>query len=414
MSTSKGHNHNIIKAHNLSSVLHKLLLNELVSRVELAEALSLSNTTITNLTAELLNDEIIEEVQVEVATKRQRVGRPRRMLRLIPTSRYAVGVHIGIGMFRVAVTDLFANVIHSTITKFKLGDKYDKVILDIDKVIVKTVETAAVNPDRILGIGVGASGLVDSTSGTTVLAPRLGWEDVPFKDLLESHSNFPVRVDNNVRSMALGEALFGSGREVDVLAFVYGRIGVGAGFVVNGDLYRGSGAGAGEIGHTVILPRGGETCSCGNTGCLETLISENVLLEKATAIAKQDPEGILARSMSQPNKDRPIENVFEAARNGDSETFEMIKEHACYLGIALANLVNILNPELILVGGMFSQGHDLILPTAEEKMRELAFAGLGDKVEIAPTKFGWQAGVIGAASLALNSFLYKPYEGGNK
>jgi len=399
MTTSRGHNHNIIKAHNLSAVLLKLLHKELVSRVELAEALSLSNTTITNLTAELLNNEIIEEVEIEAKTKRQRV------LRLIPTSRYAVGVHIGIGMFRVAVTDLFANVIHSMIKEFELGTTYDRVIRDIHKVIVDTVEAAAVDPSLILGIGVGASGLVDNTSGVNVLAPRLGWADVPFKALLESHSNYPVCVDNNVRSMALGEALFGSGRDVDVLAFVYGRIGVGAGFVVNGDLYRGSGAGAGEIGHTVILPQGGETCSCGNTGCLETLVSEHVLLEKAAAIANQDPEGIVAQALSQPSQDRPIEQVFTAARNGDSKTLEMIKEHACYLGIALANLVNILNPELILVG------EDLILPTAEKKMRELAFAGLGEKVKIASSKFGWQAGVIGAASLALNTFFYQPYKG---
>jgi predicted NBD/HSP70 family sugar kinase len=263
----------------------------------------------------------------------------------------------------------------------------------------------------ILGIGVGASGLVDNKRGVNVLAPRLGWQDVPFKSLLENTTGLPVCVDNNVRSMALGEALFGSGRDVDVLAFVYGRIGVGAGFVVNGDLFRGSGAGAGEIGHMVILPRGGEICSCGNMGCLETLVSEHVLLEKAAAIVNQDPEGILAKALAQQKQNKPIENVFEAARNGDSKTLDMIKEHACYLGIALANLVNILNPKLILVGGMFSQGHDLILPTAEEKMRELAFAGLGEKVEIAPTKFGWQAGVIGAASLVLNTYFYKPYEG---
>ena len=97
-----------------------------------------------------------------------------------------------------------------------------------------------------------------------------------------------------------------------------------------------------------------------------------------------------------------IERVFAAARAGDTEVRAMLDERARYMGIALANLVNILNPKLIIVGGMFSQGHDLILPTAEEKMRELAFAGLGEKIEIAPTKFGWQAGVIGAASLYPN------------
>ena len=111
------------------------------------------------------------------------------------------------------------------------------------------------------------------------------------------------------------------------------------------------------------------------------------------------------------NAGNPIESIFTAARDGDAHTLKMIKERASYLGIALANLVNIINPELILLGGMFAQGQDMILPVAEAKMRSAAFAGLGENVKIAPTKFGWQAGVVGAASLALTSFLYQPLEG---
>ena len=410
MSISRGRNQNIIKAHNVSAILLELLQNKLVSRVELAKILSLSNTTITNLIAELLEEEVISEVEIPVESKRQRVGRPRRMLRLIPDARFAIGVHIGVGIFRVAITDLFAKVIHNRINHFELGSSFETVIQDIHSVITQTIDHAGIDPQRILGIGVGASGLVDTTKGVNVVAPRLKWVNVPFKELLQSYSNYPVCVDNNVRSMALGEALFGSGRDVDVLAFVYGRIGVGAGFVVNGELYRGSSAGAGEIGHTVIIPQGGEVCGCGNTGCLETLISEPVLLKEAQSIAKRNPDSILAKELKKTGKNIPIEQVFAAARGGDRETIEMIEQMSCYLGIALANLINIVNPELIIVGGMFAQGQDLILPKAEEKMRQLAFAGLGENVKIVPTKFGWQAGVIGAASLALYSFFYQPTE----
>ena len=248
-------------------------------------------------------------------------------------------------------------------------------------------------------------------SGVNVLAPRLGWKDVPIQYLLESHLDLPVSVDNNVRSMALGEAFFGAYRGIGSLAFVYGRIGVGAGFVVDGQLFRGSSAGAGEIGHTIMLPQGGDLCSCGNSGCLETLISEPVLVKQAELFAEENPESLLAQYLKKEDISGKMEQIFTAARDGDKISLDFIEDRACYLGIALGNLINILNPEVILLGGMFAQGHDLIIPVAEEKMKEVAFARLGEKVQIAATGFGWRAGVIGAAALALTTFFYQHAEG---
>ncbi|MFN2152899.1 MAG: ROK family protein, partial [Anaerolineales bacterium] len=381
MSSSKGRNLNIVKAHNLSAILLRLLSSKMVSRVELAEELSLSSTTITNLAAELLEDEIIVEEEIEAPAKRSRVGRPRRMLRLVPSARYAIGIHIGIGMFRVAVTDLLANIISNQTAQFDLQSPPEDVIKEIAWVIDKVIQQSGVDRNRIIGIGVGASGLVDTFTGVNVIASRLNWKDVPIRALLESHLNLPICVENNVRSMALGEAFFGIGRSVDVLAFVYGRIGVGAGFVVNGKLFRGSGAGAGEIGHTVILGQAGEICSCGNTGCLETLISEPVFLKQANLLAERYPDSLLAKYLDGQATDNPIEQIFAAARDGDQNTRNMIEERSCYLGIALANLVNIMNPELIILGGMFAQGQDLIMPVAEAQMRATSFAGLGENVK---------------------------------
>ncbi len=207
--------------------------------------------------------------------------------------------------------------------------------------------------------------------------------------------------------MALGEAFFGAGRNVGSLAFVYGRIGVGAGFVVNKELFRGSGAGAGEIGHTVIVPRDGELCSCGNTGCLETLVSEPVLIKQAQILAQIEPEGQLSQILNNGDDNGQMEKIFIAARQGDQLARDLIEDRACYLGIALANLVNMLNPEVIFLGGMFAQGHDLIIPVAEAKMKEAAFANLGNNVQVNATEFGWRAGVVGASSLALTSFFYQ-------
>jgi len=404
--TFLGSNINLVKAHNLQAILLSFLHNKKISRVELAKQTSLSTTTITNLTAELLEEGIIEEEVSDSPARQQRVGRPRTMLRLIPEARFSIGVHIGIGIFRVAVTDLRANFIHNKLSDFELDSSPEEVMQDIADLIEETILDSQIDRSKIIGVGVGASGLVDYDAGVNVLSPRLGWREVPIAQLLQNHINLPVSVDNNVRCMALGEAYFGIGKDVSVLAFVYGRIGVGAGFVVNGQVFRGSGAGAGEIGHTIMLNHNGGVCTCGNVGCLETLVSERVLINKAIVLAKQQPESLLGKYLDQTDESRTLGLIFEAACEGDDGAKGLITELATSLGVALSNLVNVLNPELIILGGMFAQGCDHILPVAEKTMREMAFGGLGEKVRMRVTSFGWRAGVTGAAALALMSFFY--------
>lgn len=411
MSQTKGSNLNLIKSHNLSAILLQMLQDGALSRVELARKLDLSTTTITNLTGELLEQGIITEDNGDNNHQRKRVGRPRTMLELVPNARYAIGVHIGIGLIRVAITDLYAQLLCNAMDHFELGTDPEVVIDQIVNLIEKVLAESNVDQNRIIGVGVGASGLVNPHTGVNVMAVRLGWREVPVVQMLASRLNFPVCIDNNVRAMALAEAFFGCGRQIGVLAFVYGRVGVGAGFVVDGQLFRGSGAGAGEIGHTVMVPRGGQQCTCGNQGCLETLISEPVLVDQAWNLAKARTDSLLYQYLDSEQYDKPIDAIFAAARDGDQASLELIQERACYLGIALANLVNVLNPELIILGGMFAQGEDLLLPIVEQKMRATAFGGLGAKVRLETTKFGWRAGVTGAAALALTNFFYQQPEG---
>ena len=402
-----GSNINFVKAHNLRAILLSLLHNETISRVELAKQTELSTTTITNLTAELLKEGIIlEQESVQESSTRRRVGRPRTMLRLDPDARYAVGVHVGIGLYRVAIANLHAKIIHNSISSFDLNTSPQDVMEEVAISIKQTIAESGIDPERVIGVGVGASGLVDYENGVNVLAYRLGWRDVPISEILGSRLGLPVCVDNNVRAMALGEAFFGAGRGVGILAFVYGRVGVGAGLVVNGQLFHGSGAGAGEIGHTTMLPFQGDLCTCGNRGCLETLVSEPVLVAQAQALAEQHTNSILAQYLRERD-DRVIDRVIAAACDGDVFAQKLFTDLASYLGIALANLVNVFNPEMIILGGMFSQGCDMVIPVAEATMRERAYAGLGEKARLVTTSFGWQAGVTGAAALALTSYFYQ-------
>ncbi len=404
----QGSNLNLVKQHNLQVILLNLLYEPVLSRVQLARRTNLSNTTITNLIAELINQGIVTEINAGPEKDELRpVGRPRTSICLEPNARYVIGIHIGVGIFRVGLANLRAEIIHNQTqyfdTNFPAGDVLDL----IEKLTEEMISESGVGRDRILGVGVGASGLVDFSTGVNLLAPNLDWHDVPLREELQNRLNLPVIVDNNVRTMAIGETYFGAGRGVDSVAFVYGRTGVGAGLTFKGRVFRGSSKGAGEIGHCVILPHGGETCRCGNSGCLETIISESAILRDAQDIAGSNPGGILASILDDRSDRPPIECVFDAARQGDSSVKEMLEGRAYYLGVALANLINLFNPDLILLGGIFSHGEDLFIPPITRTIQQMAFGGMGKNVRLQATSFGWKAGVVGAAALALLHFFFQ-------
>ncbi len=401
-----GSNISKVKWHNMRAVLSMLRHHQHVSRARLAELTGLSTTTISNLVSELLAQGIVAENGMIETAPRQGAGRPRTPLRLVPEARHAVGIHIGVGQIRVAIADLRAKLLSCDSLDHSLDRSAPEVLRDVAGLVDSALAQSGIDRHKVVGVGVGASGLVNPHTGVNVMAPNLGWRDVPIRELLAQYLGLPVSVDNNARTMALGEALFGVGKGIHALAFVYARIGVGAGIVVGERLYRGSTAGAGEIGHTTIVPAGGEPCRCGNSGCLETLVSEPAIVRRAEVLAAQDPDGILAHHLQQ-EEGTAIERIFGAARAGDPTTRAMLEERACYMGIALANLVNVLNPDLIVLGGICIQGADLLLPAIERTMRQRAFADLGKRVRLQTAHFGDRAGVVGAAALALHSFFYQ-------
>jgi glucokinase-like ROK family protein len=402
-------NSTTMKSQNLTAVLFALLHHEPTSRSQLSELTGLSATTITNLIAELLDRGVVVEEGAVKAEGRRSVGRPRTALRLAPEAHYAVGIHIGVGTVCVAVTDLLAHPLCRFTLSHAREAPPEAVLGEAVTLTERAIAECGVAQEKLIGVGVGASGLVDPKTGVNVFAPNLNWRDVPIQQIVTDELKLPVTVENNVRAMALGEALFGAGKGVRTMAFIYARIGVGAGFVVDGQVYRGSGAGAGEIGHMTIIPEGGKPCRCGNTGCLETLISEPIIVELARELALEQPDGILARYLEE-GTGSAIERVFAAARQDDRTTRDMLNDRAGYLGIALANLVSVFNPELIVLGGFLSQGFDLLRPVTESTMRDRAFANLGERVRLRTTSFGSQAGVVGAATQALDTFFYQQPE----
>ena len=402
-----GSNINRVKEHNLRAVLRSLLYDGSLSRIQLAQKTGLSATTITNLVDELLGQEIVSESAEKAPSHELRgVGRPRSRLCIHAPSRFAIGVHMRVGVYRVGLVNLLGRIVDYIETPFTPAQTAREVMEGIARDVEILIARQNVNRGRILGLGIGASGLVNYHTGVNIQAANFGWRDVPMRDWLQSLLQIEVVVDNNVRCMVLGEGLFGAGRGLSSLVFVYGRFGVGAGIMMDGKVVRGSRLGAGEIGHTIVIPDGGPVCRCGQSGCLEPLVSEPSLEAQAAVVMKRHPGSILESCMLDESQPRPVKRLFTAYRQGDPWAKALIDTSIHYLGIALANLVNVINPELILLGGLFEEEQDVILPIARQVMVQHSFDGLGENVRIEASGFGWQAGMVGAAALALASFIY--------
>lgn len=386
--TTLGTTSSDIKSHNLSAILLTLLHNKNISRVHLADILGVSTATISNLVSDLTQKGHI--VETGIVPSGGQVGRRRRALELVPDSGYAIGVHIDVGKVYVAVTDLLGTIIDRLSFEHHLDESAETVL---DKVVDNIQQIIDQNPKcqkDVVGVGVAASGLVDTTQGINLVSPNLNWKNIPIKKYLAQTIAYPIIVENNVRAMAFGEALFGSAEKHNVAAFIYGRIGVGAGLVVNGQVYRGARAGAGEIGHTLLICKDNQKESLVP---LEKLISEPAILNSA---------------FERTRIHYTFVDLLETARAGDQVLLDLLDERAFYLGIALANMVNIFNPELIVLGGIFREAQDLIFEKVQETLKQNAFANLGEQVELRVTQFANEAGMIGSAALALDAFFYRP------
>ncbi|GAB4521811.1 MAG: ROK family transcriptional regulator [Anaerolineae bacterium] len=379
-----GANSSDMKSRNISAILLTLLFHQDVSRVHLAQRLGVSSATITNLVTELTQQgHIVENGFVETNGQ---VGRRQRVLRLVPDSRFALGVHVDVGVVYIALTDITGSVLDSDSFTHDLRDSWqsvlDRVLVTIDLLLQRQQHTH----NRIVGIGVAASGLVNAETGVNVYAPNLGWHDVPIQHYLQRQLDYPITVENNVRAMAFAEAMFGCARSVNALAFLYGRVGVGAGLVVDRQLYRGASAGAGEIGHAIFV------FDDGVPQPLESLVSESAIRTLA--------EDITGERLS-------LTAIIDLAKDGHAALRSMWETRAFYVGLALANIINIFNPEMIVLGGIFYQAKDLMLEKIQDTVRRYAFANLGERVSIQTSHFGRSAGMVGAAALALDAFFYR-------
>lgn len=277
----------------------------------------------------------------------------------------------------------------------------DVVIKSICATIGKILSAKKLESSQLLGIGIAAAGIIDSDKGKVISSPNLpGWHEVPLRDAVEQRFGIPVYLGNDATLAALGEWRFGLKKGIANLIYITVSTGIGGGIIADGKLYTGVCGVAGEIGHMTI-DINGPKCNCGNIGCWETLASGTALAREAV---KQIREGAKTSIIELVNGDISkidAKVVDLAAKQGDELAKELISRLGYYLGVGLVNLVNIFNPELILIGGGVAKTGDLLLQPAIKVVKERAFSTPANAVKIKPALLGDDSGLLGAAAFVL-------------
>jgi glucokinase len=268
--------------------------------------------------------------------------------------------------------------------------------------IVASVEAALENAglarDDLAALGVGSPGPCDAEAGIISDSPNLpGWRDVPICRHLEEKLGVPTVLENDATAAALGEHVFGAGRGCRHMVYITVSTGIGGGLIIDGKLYRGASGMAGEIGHIIIDPEG-PRCGCGNRGCLEAFASGVALAAQGEALVARGASPLLAK-MVQEEGIITGGTVCRAAEQGDPEARRLIERAGYYLGIGLAAYVNILNPEVIVIGGGLAKVGELLLGPARAEMKRRAFAESLAPLRLEPAELGDYVGVMGLVAL---------------
>ena len=257
-----------------------------------------------------------------------------------------------------------------------------------------------INLSQLGSISIAAAGAIDFEKGLITSSPNLpGWHDVPLRDIVKKKYKINTFLINDASAAALGEQHFGAGQGINNLIYLTVSTGIGGGIIINGRLYFGASGSAGEIGHTTIDVNG-PRCGCGNIGCLEVLASGTAVAKEAIRRIRQGGMSSLIEAVGGKIENITAEEVSIAAQEGDSLASEVILKAATHLGVGLANIVNIFNPEMIIIGGGMAKMGDLLLNPARQVVRERAFQLSAQAVQIVPAQLGDDAGVLGAAVFA--------------
>jgi len=379
-------NTSIIRQLNVSRVFHALRERPGSSQREVVRATGLDRATVSAVVGQLEEEALLAR---RPKPRRGRAGRPEEELRLSEDAGWFVGIRLEPRELRVVATTIDGRVVAHE----QLPGSADvhEAISRVGDTVRGLAEAHGVPVSKLLGVGVGVPGLMDH-GGRLALGPNLGWHDVPILDMLRSELAVPVYADNDTKAAALAETLFGTCRTVTDFVLVIAHSGIGSALYQAGMLQRGWRGYAGELGHVKVDP-GGRLCGCGGHGCLEAYASERAIL------ARLEEEGVACRDLAE---------VAARVRERDAVARRVVEDAAEKLGMVLATVVNLTNPQRIVIGGGLVEVADAVLPGVRAVLRRDALGPSGEGLEVMVSALGADAVTMGGIALAMDGFLSLP------
>lgn len=385
---------------NRSLVLNTLRIHARVSRAQVASITGLTRGTVSNIVNMLIEDGLVFEDKLQDS----KIGRPSILLGLRPDGGAVIGVEIGVDFISVLLTNFVAETLWETRVKTTLSQSQTEIINQAEGYIDQALSIAKENGLRSLGIGVGLPGLVNVRQGNLIIAPNLHWKNVPLRLIWNQRFHLPIYVDNEANLAALGEYYFGVARNVDNFIFLTSDIGLGGGIMIDGRLFRGGHGYAGEIGHVQRDPMG-EQCGCGRIGCWETQVGPRAVLRRVKNELQTHQDQLLLDACSGNFNNLTFDMVVKFALDGNLICRQAIEEVAVNLGIGIADLVNIFNPNLIVIGGAFIMGKDIMHSIIEKTILSNALQPSTDNLRIEFSERSAEACVLGAVAIVLDDIL---------
>lgn len=385
-----------MKSLNRSLILNTIRSKGPISRADIAKQTKLTPPSITNIVNELLETNLIKESETGVS----KGGRRPILLTINWTSHYVIGIDIGVHKIRFVLTDLKADIVEKAYVKLPSRLTETELVRILKENISEMMKQSNIPVSKMIGIGIGMHGIVDSEKGVSLYAPTLNLKHIPLKAELQEEFQLPVKVENDAKTLALGEKWFGQGFDTENLVSINVGRGIGAGIILNNQIYHGDDHIAGEIGH-IVIDIDGPKCSCGNYGCLQTMAGGTALTEyvlKEIALGRKttildEAEGKLEKING--------EIIYEAALKKDSLALEAFEKNGRYLGIGVANLIHFMNPSLIVIGGGVSKAGNLLLDPVRNLVKQRGLTDGAKDTQIVASKLGEHGTAIGAITLIL-------------
>lgn len=393
--------HTTMREMNVTLILDTLRQRAPISRAALAARTGLNKASVSNMVKDLIASAYVRELGVDESLAE--IGRPAINLQLNPDAGYIISAEIGVDFISVIASN-FAFEIIARRYENRRNEATQEETFEYFCELLADVYLQARRRDRpIFGVAVGLPGLVDMRTGRLLVAPNLDWRDLPARERLQARFDVPVVVVNEANMAALGESYFGAGRKSRLLLYVSSGVGLGGGIVIDGQLLTGVSGLAGEFGHMTVDP-GGLLCRCGNHGCWETQATQTALFRRVRAAIA----GGSRSALSQYQDQLTMSLIVDAAKNGDTVARAALEETARWLGIGLANLVNTLNPEHVILGGTLSVAHEWMTPAILDEIERRAFRQVWEQVKFSTATYTADAAVMGGVAMVHRHVISHP------